>query len=461
MDDYTFLVPVALYFLSLLVVAFFMGRKGGKGDSDYFLAGRTIRFFPSLLSVVATETSVATIVIFPAVGGKSGYSLVWLLPGYIVGRFLVARFYLEKLYGGGSLSIYHTMTEGDPLVSRVLSGFYLAAKFISSGVRFFLGGYALSMLFGGDVALWMFLIALIVGVYSLTGGLRAVVVTDQIQGYIILLMGLFLIGRILLSVDFQPPPFPALLDRDFRLDNPLFFGALFLGGAILSVGTHAADQDMLQRVLAVKSLEEAKRSIALSAWGAAVVILLYLTVGYLLGGVVGSDLDRKSPLVDYVARQGGGWFTGLFAVLLFAAAMSTLDSAIHSTGAIWKTLLGSQRQGRIWSFLSLSFLYLFGLGFLWLEQYHKDFLSLAMGSMNYINGGLIGVITMFTFFPHRLRPAGILLALPGGFLVTLAASWWMAPPLAWSWTVLLSSAAALSLCWAGSFFPWRVRGKRA
>jgi Na+/proline symporter len=141
---------------------------------------------------------------------------------------------------------------------------------------------------------------------------------------------------------------------------------------------------------------------------------------------------------------------GIFLVLLAAAAMSSLDSTIHSTGAIWKSLAGSVKPGRYWSALSLLIMVCFAILFMRLEKRHPDFLALCMGSMNYVNGGLIGVFTVFTFFRQRLTSNGVIFGLAAGFLTTTICEWAFAQPIPWTYTVLLASSASLLACLAAS-----------
>lgn len=444
-DLIVFSIPIAVYFLILFFISYKLRLHGHTEDEDYFLAGRKIGKLQSIVSVVATETSVASIIVFPAAGYSSGWTVLWLASGYIIGRILVARFHLQRLYNTKSVSIYSEMASDSVIAHDFLGASYLLAKFISSGVRFFMGGFSLNQLFGGGILLWMAIIALIVGIYSLSGGLKAVVFTDQIQGYIILFMGIILISVII--HDFSRIPqsifhnFPQFYDLRFSdFTNPSFSPAFFLGGMILSIGTHGADQDMLQRILAVKNLAEARRSLVVSGFGAFIVIFLYSSVGILLR-YTGLELEAKSPLIGWISGYAGPFLSGLFAVLIVAAAMSTMDSAIHSTGAVWKVLFRSRRNGRGWSFLSLVILFLFGAGTIEIQNHYQDFLGLAMGSMNYVNGGLIGIVTVHALYPGRLRPAGIVLALILGFVSTLTATWIIEPKIGWSWVVLISASS--------------------
>lgn len=432
------LLPLVAYGLILAGISYAARMKKGD-DAEYFLAGRNLGTVPAFISVMATETSVATVVLFPTAGARSSMALAWLCLGYLAGRILAARLYLPALYNAGGLSIYAAMSANRPLANTGLTIFYLLSKYVSGGVRLFLGGLALQQLFGWHTSGWIVVIAIIVGVYSLSGGLRAVVVTDQLQGFLILMVGLALALALVFGSS-QPLPELSFWNTDARYDNAIFFLALFCGGAVLSIGTHAADQDLLQRILAVRTLREAQKALILSAFAAGAVILLYLFVGSLLARE--SGLPARSPLVAYAAATPYPLLRGAFAALLAAASMSTMDSAIHSTGAVWKSLLANRGQGRHWSLLSLVLLTLAGIGFVEVARFEENLLALALGSMNYINGGLIGVLSIFVFFPKRTTTAGTFLALLGGLLITIACNFWIEPAVAWTWTIILASAGA-------------------
>jgi Na+/proline symporter len=434
MASVVFWTPLLLYVG--VVVAVTLSTRSRSDDANYFFAARRLNSLQALLSVVSSETSVATTVVFPAAGFANGYTLVWLLFGYIVGRSIVAVFYLRKLYDSSRLTIYQTMSG----YHRVLESAYLLAKYISGGVRYFIGGYALHQILGGPAWAWILVVAVCVAAYSLTGGLRAVVVMDQVQSVLIVGTGIFLVFYLLRLV-----PESALTMPQFRDLDPAhytYWPILFLGGAVLSIGSHGADQDLLLRILATRSFRSAQRSLILSGFAAALLIGMYLTVGYLLRftGTVG--LDPKSPLADFVMRSDLPLLRGIFLVLLAAAAMSSLDSTIHSTGAVWKSLMSSTRPGRVWSSLSLFIMIAFALAFMGLQKRHSDFLALAMGSMNYVNGGLIGIFTVFTFFTARLTGLGVVFGLVAGFVTTTVCEWAFATPVPWTYTVLLSSSIA-------------------
>ena len=452
MENVLYFTPFALYLSAVVLVT--LTTRSKSEDNDYFFASKRLGTFQALLSVVSSETSVATTVVFPAAGLMGGYTLLWLLLGYITGRTIVATFYLRALYDSSRLTIYQTMSGHH----RVLEGAYLLAKYISGGARYFIGGYALHQLLGGRTEIWILVVAVCVAGYSLTGGLRAVVIMDQIQSALLVITGIFLCFYFWRMVPADSMDTPSFIDGD--TSKYTFTPVLFLGGAILSIGTHGADQDMLLRVLATKSFSDAKRSLILSGFVAAGLIALFLTVGYLLRYSGMDDLNVKSPLADYVQKSNVPLLQGVFLVLLAAAAMSSLDSTIHSTGAIWKSLTGSTLAGRYFSAMSLCIMIAFALTFSIIDAQnrHKDFFALCMGSMNYVNAGLIGIFTVFTFFPRLLTFPGVMASLLTGFIVTATSEWAFAAPRPWTQTVIIASVAAVTACTAmGLLFPSRPK----
>ncbi len=206
----------------------------------------------------------------------------------------------------------------------------------------------------------------------------------------------------------------------------------------------------------MRDLGRARKALVFSALGAGVVIITYLLVGHYMR-FAHPELTGKSPLTAFAAKAPPLLF-GSFAVLLIAAAMSTLDSAIHSTGAVWKAIFTCPSQSalrpaprsparpwsaRYWSALSLVLMCAFAAAFILLDKPGNDFLSLAMGSMNYVNGGLIAVLTVSVFLPRLISPAGVMAALPAGFATTVFCNFLVSPAVAWTWVIVFSSGAAL------------------
>lgn len=450
-------IPPILYLIFLIIIVLKIQDKESSNES-FFFASRGISRQASLISIIATETSVATVVIFPAVGYTSGLLVIWLCAGYIVGRFIVSYYILERIHRFDGLSLYGLLTESKS--RNLLSFIYLLAKYISGGVRFYLAAYAMNALVGGTIFFWIIAVAFIVGLYSLTGGLRAVVITDQIQGLIIFMTGIWF------CIVFRPDSFQSLSNIEFY--TPLSFKAgyqgsilLFLGGLVITFSSHGADQDMLQRVFSVNDFKSARWSLVLSGFGASLVILIFSIIGIFLSKM-NLAVDVASPLVSYIATADP-LLKGLFLVLVLAASMSTLDSAMHATGAILKDIaenlkfswLVNSNSVRKYSFLSLLIFVLSATAFITIAKnaYQGDFLGLAMGSMNYVNGGLIGILFTFVISRKPCRKLPTLVAVIVGASVTI-----MSEMMGLYWPVITVLSASSSTAIALILQYWQSRG---
>ncbi|MBX7058828.1 MAG: hypothetical protein K1X75_12245 [Leptospirales bacterium] len=450
MERLLILLPVALYALAIFWITYRTGKRQSGQDHDYFLANRSLGVFFSLVSVVATETSVATVLIFPQMGYKSGLSLLWMCAGFIAGRWLVAHYFLPEIYRRHRLSMYATITGQSSAARKALSFSYLAAKVISSSVRFLMAAFALHLLFGAPVWLWILLMALLAGLYSVLGGLSAVVITDQIQGWIIVIGAVLVIIALLPGL--QDASLPALADWQARLDNSRYSPLLFFGAMTLSLGTHGADQDMLQRVLATRSLQDAQRALRWSGIAATIVISLYLLAGWMLARAALPGVGETAPVLDYVRLYAHPLALGGFGVVLIAAAMSTLDSTLHSTAAVWKAALSERVHARTYSFFSLLLLVVAAMLLIPVQERSRSFYDLAMNAFNYVNGGLIAVFLLFLVRRRHVGMWTILAAVSGGLATTVAANYGLQPALAWPLVTLLSTAVATMLAFCTSYF---------
>jgi len=409
-----------MYFLLTiyLIFIFYLSIKGydkEKSDTSYFFSSFKTNTFSSLISIFATETSVATILIFPAVGYSKNFNIIFLCIGYIIGRLIVGYYYLNHYHKMNTLSLYEFISQKNS--KKYLSFAYLIAKYISGSVRFYLAGYGLSQLTNLSIEFWLIISMIIIAIYSLTGGLKSVILTDQVQGFIIILSSIFFVSYLGTN---KPAIEINLTNINFDIKTSFY---LFLGSILLTISSHGGDQDILQRVFSVEKFIDAQKSLILSGIISSLVILLFFLSGYLL--TYDQNLNPKSPLLDYIlsldSSNTSQIIKSFFLVVLMAASMSTLDSSIHSTGAIWKSILidfNKNYPNYIYSFISLIIMMLLSFSFIYLHT-QKDFLSFALGFMNYVNGTLFAVVTIYIIYKKKLNSITILSILITNIFTTI------------------------------------------
>lgn len=404
-----------IFLILYLIFIFYLSIRGydkEKSDTSYFFSSYQTTTFKSIISIFATETSVATILIFPAIGYAKNFNIVFLCLGYLLGRIVVAFFYLKHFHHRGFLSMYEYITETKS--KNYLSFAYLLAKYISGSVRFYMAGYGLQQLTNIRIEIWLAGSMFLIAIYSLTGGLKSVILTDQIQGILIIITGIIFLFHFISLDSFHSTQ----IWWDLQLE-PTKSLLLFFGSFLLTLSSHGSDQDILQRIFSVKELKKAQISMILSGFVASIVILIFVLTGYFL--ISFQELDQKSPLLDFITRvEQYSIYKGLFLVLIVAAAMSTMDSSIHSTGAIWKSILNESHiklPNYVYSMISLISMYILSNIFIFVET-KKDFLSFALGSMNYVNGTLFSTVLLFILFKKKLNVKIILLILFTNIIIT-------------------------------------------
>lgn len=434
----------------LIVVAVFGIWSAGTQTTttDYFLGGRSMPWWAILFSVVATETSTLTFISIPAVayGGNLtflqltfGYIIgriivaLWFLPGYVHGELTTAYQYLEKRFGSG--------------MRKAASSTFIITRLLADGVRLFATAIPLAIIFRfagvfeswGDMQVYILaisVIAVITLIYTFLGGIKAVIWMDVVQMVIYIggaLFALFLLfGK--LSVPMSEA-FSMLGEAGkFRLFNfgfdlswnefiadPYVFWVAIIGGAIFSIASHGTDQLIVQRLLATGSLKSSQKALIWSGIVASMQFGLFLFIGLILfvfyEGQTVAELGLSTTdevFARFIVDQMPVGIAGLIVASLFAAAMSSLSSSLNAlassttydiikplSGADWddaKELWVSRMVTIGWGVVLTGSAFLFT----WLQLSGDDrpaIVELGLGIASYTYGGLLGIFVLGRVFP--------------------------------------------------------------
>ena len=180
------LVVIAIY---LSGVALFGIWAGGSQQStaDYFLGGRDLPWWAVCFSVVATETSTLTVVGVPAVAYGGSLTFLQITFGYLVGRIIVSLYFLPRYYAGKLNTAYAFLGDrfGDTMQGAA-SVTFLATRLLADGVRLFATAIPLKVIAnmaGLETTYFeiIFVIGAVTALYTLVGGIKAVVWMDVVQ----------------------------------------------------------------------------------------------------------------------------------------------------------------------------------------------------------------------------------------------------------------------------------------
>lgn len=337
-------------FLAVLAVGILTGR-GNRSVDDYLLANQNLPWWALLGSMVATETSTATFLSVPGFSYRhdGDLRLLQLTMGFIIGRFLVAWWLLPSYYHQHQLTVYQGLRRRfGTQTQRLASAIFLFTRNLGDGLRLYLAALALHKALGWSLGMSILGIGLLTLIYTCFGGMRSVVWNDCLQFLIYLLaaiMTLFVLHDKLHQGWTQVFEFARhtnrlrLLDTDWNLSNPYSLWAGLLGGACISLGTHGADQMIVQRSLAARSLRDATLAMCCSGVVVFAQFLLFLLIGIGLAAYNSQrffwlELSPDEAYITFIVHELPSGILGITLLGVLSASMSTLSSSLNASASV-------------------------------------------------------------------------------------------------------------------------------
>ena len=423
------LVVLGVYSVGVIAFGLIAGGKQ-RTATDYFLGGRDLPWWAVSFSIVATETSTLTVIGVPAVAYGGAMTFLQLAIGYVIGRVVVAAVFLPRYFRGEQATAYEYLGQRFGGGMRALASVtFLLTRLLADGVRLFATAIPIRVILlaaGYDVSYgWIVLaIGVVTAAYTYVGGLRAVVWMDVVQ------MGVYVGGAafalVLLWPSLSGGGFTAaaaegklqILDlalpaRDVvstLLTSPYAFVVAVVGGVLFSMASHGADQLIVQRVLACRSLADGRRAMVWSGVLVALQFALFLAVGLGLWAFYGGQSpealgltrgDEVFPL--FILNEMPVGVRGLLVAGIVAAAMSTLSSSLNALAGSTlmdlvdqvagvrptpeKALAWSRWLTLLWAGVFVGFALLF-------EDTKNPVVELGLGIAGFTYGGLLGAFLL-------------------------------------------------------------------
>jgi len=474
---------IALYAVLVLGIGWFAGR-GHQRSADLHLAGRDLPGAAIAASMLATELSAATFIGVPQAAYFGDWSYLQFAFGALAGKLVVAGWVIPAYYRSQNVTVYGFLGERlGPVSRRAAALAFIAGRILASGVRLFIAALAFSVATGFDLSSAILLSGAVSGTYTLFGGIRSVVWTDTLQAFVFLLGAAALLYVLSATTPGDLEAFSRWSGEGDRLRvfhlEPLFsltssqtFGVGIVGGFFLTLATHATDHDMVQRLLCARSARSGSASLIASALLNFPITLLFLAVGsgiafhHALAPPAWLSEDSARILPLYALHAMPAPLRGLVFAGLFAAAMSSLDSAICALGTTFsvdvlrETPHEAQRVRRArWSTVAFSFA-IMGAA-MTMALYHQalntpgsaapvSLIEFALSAMTVLYGGLLGLFAS-AFLPGRRHDHAAVAALCVGAVLGAALFlqplWVRGPTLAWPFWIPLSASVTAGVAW--------------
>ena len=429
---------VALYFAVVFFVAFWVTRKESHtrdNSSGYFLAGRNAGWFVIGASLFASNIGSEHLVGLAGSGASSGVAvsqfeimasfclliLGWLfVPFYLKSGVFTMPEFLERRYSKGARRYLALIS----IVGYVLT---------KISVTIAAGGIVFTTLMGINFWTGALIVVVATGIYTVFGGLKAVLYTDLLQTFVLIggsvlvtVIGLGKLGGFAPLYEATGPEFFNLWKP---MSDPSFpWTGIIFGVPILGVWYWCTDQFIVQRVLAAPNEKQAKLGTIFAGYLKLLPLLIFVVPGMVAfalaksGKLAMEESDQALPaLVSTLLPMG---IRGIVVAGLLAALMSSLSSVFNScstliTWDIYKEFNPGASEKKLVLVGQISTLILVGFGLLWIPliKMLSDGLYTYLQSVQaYISPPIAAVFILGLFF-KRVNARGAMASLLTGFVL--------------------------------------------
>ncbi len=335
-------ITITLYFASVFAIGFYFARRE-RDSQQYFLAGRNVGWFAVGASIFASNIGSEHFIGLAGSGADSGLAvgayelsavycilvLAWVfLPYYLKSKVFTMPEYLERRFNPGCRWFLTFIS-------------LFAYIFTKISVSLFAGAILIEAVIGWPPLVSAVLLVIATGIYTVAGGLSAVIYTDMIQAFILIggsivltIIGLAEVGGFVGLRNALPPDF-------FHMIKPMnhsvypwtgtIFGVFFLG-----IWYWCTDQVIVQRALGAKNLTHSRGSALFAAFLKIFPIFILVLPGLIARALwsseISADPDMAYPLI--VTRLMPAGLAGLMIAALLAALMSSLSAVFNSCSTL-------------------------------------------------------------------------------------------------------------------------------
>jgi len=254
--------------LLLIVIYGTLKTRGAKSSSDYIKAGNQAKWWTIGLSVMATQASAITFLSTPGQAFHDGMGFIQFYFGIPIAIIVVCMVFIPIYHKLKVYTAYEYLETRFDLKTRTLTALlFLIQRSLSAGITIFAPAIILSSVLGWDLTTLNIILGLLVIIYTVSGGTKAVNYTQKYQ------MGIIFIGLLIclaVIINLLPENISfrnaidiagansklEVLNFSFDLENRYTIWSGLLGGTFLMMSYFGTDQSQVQRYLSGKSLKE-------------------------------------------------------------------------------------------------------------------------------------------------------------------------------------------------------------
>jgi SSS family solute:Na+ symporter len=347
------LIDLIIFFLFTGgIVVFGCSFFNKKLSSDEFTsAGRSLPGWVVGMSIFATYVSSISYLGYPGNAYSSNWNAFVFSLSIPIASYFAAKYFVPFYRNQGSVSAYSFLEERFGTWARLYaSACYLLTQIARMGSILFLLALPMNLLMGWNIQLVIIFTSIAIIVYSMLGGIKAVIWTEAIQGFILIGGALICLVVLLFSMPEGPTQTFEMAISDHKFDLGSFsadlststFWVCLIYGIFTNLQNYGIDQNYVQRYHTAKNEKEAKFSALFGGYLFIPVSAIFFLIGtalYTYYQVYPELLPAEGIKADYVfplfiVNQLPTGLTGLLIASIFAAGMSTVATSVTSSSTI-------------------------------------------------------------------------------------------------------------------------------
>ncbi len=461
------IIIIVAYMVLMLLMGYFIG-KDNENQEDYFLAGRSMSWFPVGLSIAATMISCNAFIGGPGWGYKNGLLPFMQNIAVPFSLFLSVTIFTPVLYNLKLTSVYEYIELRLGKRTRLVTVIaFIINSLIQVSSMVFIPALVLQRFTGMNMNIIIPIIVITAIIYTLLGGIKAVIWTDAIQ--MIIIWG-GVLGGIIYTFSNSGIGFFETLEMaqevgklnaiDFSIQTSLINenGALvaLIGGSVMWLRYFAFDQSQVQRMNTSKSIKDLKRSFVISGILMNTLFFIFILLGSLLFVQYGGrDFKNANDIMITFIKDLPVGLIGLLLAGLFAAAMSSIDSILNSMSTvfikdIYEPYISKGKEASLKVSMFISLIWGILIVFVTMIAFSgttKSILEVIGSYISYISGPACGVFIL-AMLTNKANDKGVSLGTIATFLIMII--FIKNIGLTWMWNSALGMALTLVIGYVAS-----------
>ena len=347
-------IIVLFYFFIIMAVALRGKVKADSSADEYFLSSRNLPWYSVALSTIATN--IQGYQFLGMMGSAYLFGLaqanleINAVQGILIGAFVFVPLFLREKIMTITQFIAQKLGERIALFYSIANIALFAT--VTIGAALFWGAYAAELVFGEQlsvlhsnrivrIAILILILGIFSAIYTYLGGLSAVVKTDIIQFSVLIIGGIVVCFTAVNQLGGWEQLYIKTPDRmhlHLPSDHPTLPWTHLFGLFLLNINYWCANQTVMQRALAAKSVAHAQAGLLAGGLIKYLMAILIIIPGIALYGILGDSLGEPDMAFPYIVNTylpiG---IKGIILCGLFASLMSTVDSTFNSLATLWST----------------------------------------------------------------------------------------------------------------------------